>query len=596
MRRVLFALVAMVTFVIPVVNGSTAVPAAAEANRSGYWMLGSNGQVFAFGDARELGDQSSVLTINPSFRGSPVKRHESVDLEPSASGDGYWILSNAGSIDAYGDARGRVFIERPATLNPDEEATSLSATPSGNGLRVFTSHGRTITYGDARHFGDMSGTPLNGPVLDAVPTRSGNGYYMVGSDGGIFAFGDAAFHGSMGGKPLNAPVRSLVPDGDGTGYWLVASDGGIFAFNAPFRGSMGGQRLNKPVTGMVRFGDGYLMVGEDGGIFSFSDSPFFGSLGDRPPASPVVSVAAFDTASVKAATSPSSSDSPASTLPVPTTTTTGAAAPAPTTTSTAPATTTTSTAPVTTTTTRPPGTDPSSGVPTYEYDCWTGQTIRIWIYDQSTNAETWAVDNACTENWAVIGIPVSNESGRWLSVAPQTSFRLPAEGWMTNRRGTEYVDVNSGPQTSCDPGYELWEIGPDTGGELELLTVCSTRDEEGDLQYDGPLCFGGIPDHIGSDRNDRWGNEDDDVNGDGQVIIYGAGGSDSWSSGSIDSGTFTDTQFCGGPGDDSAGGWLAAIDGGDGNDTFTPTACGDSATIVNVEVVHPETECPEGTP
>ena len=44
----------------------------------------------------------------------------------------------------------------------------------------------------------------------------------------------------------------------------------------------------------VRFGDGYLMVGTDGGIFNFSDREFFGSLGDRPPASPIVSVAALE--------------------------------------------------------------------------------------------------------------------------------------------------------------------------------------------------------------------------------------------------------------------------------------------------------------
>jgi hypothetical protein len=116
---------------------------------------------------------------------------------------------------------------------------------------------------------------------------------MVASDGGIFTFGDAVFLGSMGGQKLNAPVQSLVPDADGKGYWLVASDGGIFAFDAPFRGSLGAITLNKPVVGMVRYGDGYLMVGADGGIFNFSSLPFSGSLGDRPPAAPVVAVAAL---------------------------------------------------------------------------------------------------------------------------------------------------------------------------------------------------------------------------------------------------------------------------------------------------------------
>ena len=55
---------------------------------------------------------------------------------------------------------------------------------------------------------------------------------------------------------------------------------------------MGGTRLNQPVIGMVAFGAGYLMVASDGGIFNFSDKPFFGSLGANPPPAPIVSVAA----------------------------------------------------------------------------------------------------------------------------------------------------------------------------------------------------------------------------------------------------------------------------------------------------------------
>jgi hypothetical protein len=68
------------------------------------------------------------------------------------------------------------------------------------------------------------------------------------------------------------------------------------AGDAGFRGSIPGvlaqgQRLNRPITGMVRFGNGYLMVAEDGGIFSFSEQPFFGSLGASPPSRPITSVA-----------------------------------------------------------------------------------------------------------------------------------------------------------------------------------------------------------------------------------------------------------------------------------------------------------------
>jgi hypothetical protein len=249
--------------------------------RSGYWALGADGRVYPFGDAGTLGDASAVL-------GGATAVH----LEPTPSGNGYWVVDSQGRVSSYGDASDHGHVS-PAQLGKGETVTSLSATPTGAGYWIFTTRGRAIPFGDATFHGDMSSVALNAPVVDSRPTPTGDGYYMVAADGGIFTFGDAVFHGSMGGVRLNAPVRSLVPDPDGRGYWLVAADGGIFAFDAGFRGSMGGQHLNRPVSGMVPYGDGYLMVAEDGGVFDFSNRPFSGSLGDHPPAHPVISVGAL---------------------------------------------------------------------------------------------------------------------------------------------------------------------------------------------------------------------------------------------------------------------------------------------------------------
>jgi hypothetical protein len=66
----------------------------------------------------------------------------------------------------------------------------------------------------------------------------------------------------------------------GRGYWTVASDGGIFSFgDAAFFGSMGGKPLDQPMVGMAATptGRGYWTVASDGGIFSFGDAAFFGS-------------------------------------------------------------------------------------------------------------------------------------------------------------------------------------------------------------------------------------------------------------------------------------------------------------------------------
>ncbi len=87
----------------------------------------------------------------------------------------------------------------------------------------------------------------------------------------------------------------MAGTGDSLGYWLVASDGGIFSFgDAGFHGSMGATHLNKPVVGMAATpdGKGYWLVASDGGIFAFGDAGFYGSMGGHPLNQPVVGMAA----------------------------------------------------------------------------------------------------------------------------------------------------------------------------------------------------------------------------------------------------------------------------------------------------------------
>ena len=74
----------------------------------------------------------------------------------------------------------------------------------------------------------------------------------------------------------------------------MASDGGIFSFgNAAFYGSMGGKPLNKPIVGLAPSpgGTGYWEVASDGGIFSFGTAPFYGSMGGQPLNAPMVAIA-----------------------------------------------------------------------------------------------------------------------------------------------------------------------------------------------------------------------------------------------------------------------------------------------------------------
>jgi len=94
---------------------------------------------------------------------------------------------------------------------------------------------------------------------------------------------------------LNSPIVGMASTPGGQGYWNVAADGGMFSFgNAGFHGSMGGRPLARPVVGMAATpdGQGYWEVASDGGLFAFGDAGFYGSMGGRPLTLPVVGLAA----------------------------------------------------------------------------------------------------------------------------------------------------------------------------------------------------------------------------------------------------------------------------------------------------------------
>jgi len=85
------------------------------------------------------------------------------------------------------------------------------------------------------------------------------------------------------------------PSGGLSGYWVAAPDGGVFTFgDAVFYGSVGGQKLNAPILGLAATptGAGYWLLGADGGIFSFGDATFFGSTGSLRLNKPVVGMSA----------------------------------------------------------------------------------------------------------------------------------------------------------------------------------------------------------------------------------------------------------------------------------------------------------------
>jgi len=70
---------------------------------------------------------------------------------------------------------------------------------------------------------------------------------------------------------------------DGRGYWLVQAGGGVFSYgDAKFEGSLPEIRVTpaSPIVAMASTpdGGGYWLLGADGGVFAFGDAPFVGSI------------------------------------------------------------------------------------------------------------------------------------------------------------------------------------------------------------------------------------------------------------------------------------------------------------------------------
>jgi hypothetical protein len=110
----------------------------------------------------------------------------------------------------------------------------------------------------------------------------------------VRAVGVAPALGPVVGLALNENVVGIAATPSGRGYWLVASDGGVFSFgDARFYGSLGNAALTGPIVGVAptRSGHGYWLVAADGGVFSFGDARFHGSLGATAHAAPIVAMA-----------------------------------------------------------------------------------------------------------------------------------------------------------------------------------------------------------------------------------------------------------------------------------------------------------------
>jgi len=204
---------------------------------------------------------------------------------------GFWTASGQGQVRAFGDAPAAGDLSGRPVNAP---IVSLAATPSGRGYWLAGADGGVYAFGDAPFLGAATGR-LSGPVAHIEPTPSGKGYWVLSGTGEVLAFGDASFVGSTALLPFKTVGMASTPSAEG--YWIASADGRVFAFGDAVLAPAAGNRLPSGAAGAMEEakpsptivaiaahpdGRGYWLLGRDGGVFAF-DVPFHGSVADRRP-------------------------------------------------------------------------------------------------------------------------------------------------------------------------------------------------------------------------------------------------------------------------------------------------------------------------
>jgi hypothetical protein len=158
----------------------------------GYFMVGEDGGVFAFGDARFEGSC-------PGIGGCPGI---AAAVVPDSTGYGYWLVMESGAVHAFGDATTLGGI----SAGPDDPVSSAARTPNGQGYWLLQIDGTVTGFGNAARLTDPGSFGPTDQATAIFPTADGNGYRVASEYGEVAVVGDATWLGDMSSADLNAPV------------------------------------------------------------------------------------------------------------------------------------------------------------------------------------------------------------------------------------------------------------------------------------------------------------------------------------------------------------------------------------------------------
>ena len=219
------------------------------ADEGGYWLVASDGGAFAFGDA---GFYGSIPGLGIAPTGTTTGQHLDapiVGVVPSVDDKGYFMVGSDGGVFAFGDSEFEGSC--PGIGGCSGPAVAVAPDASGRGYWLVTATGRIYTFGDARYLGAPG--PQSSAITSMVRTPDGGGYWILDGDGQVFSYGDAPQLGGVATTGAD-PATAIFTTADGNGYWVALASGAVYAYgDAPYEGGMSG----RPLNGTIIAGTGF---------------------------------------------------------------------------------------------------------------------------------------------------------------------------------------------------------------------------------------------------------------------------------------------------------------------------------------------------
>jgi hypothetical protein len=261
---------------------------AASADGLGYWLVGADGGVFAFGDAQFYGSLGGIALDAPI-----------VAIVAAAGGHGYWLVGADGGVFTFGDAQFRGSLGGQHLESPIVGMSVLFTPYKGTsfGYWLVAADGTIHDIGSIYAVGTLANAHLASTVvgvtqgfLENVIGRIYLGFFIALADGEVYGVGYTddpipVEPGQVTGPipKLAAPIVGITVTGHSglSSLDLAGADGGVFTSGgAEFFGSRHGETLNAPIVGIADAigSGGYWLVGADGGVFTFGDAGYYGSI------------------------------------------------------------------------------------------------------------------------------------------------------------------------------------------------------------------------------------------------------------------------------------------------------------------------------